>query len=153
MNKILDIFLIKNLPPTNIELIEAISFAGKINKYKKRINWEIEQIYPGETVVLNFKINLRPKPTNTGKIHAQYRVQIKDESFYSIKKFSSSLNATSLIDVKERENKPGNWDCQLSVLNRSEFLIDITSAKLFENRGKEKLDKGIVLQWLNPCEM
>lgn len=139
-HSISDIFLIKNLPPTNIELVEAISFAGKINKYKKRINWEIEQIYPGETVVLNFKINLRPKPTNTGKIHAQYRVQIKDESFYNILKFNSSLNATSLIDVTERENKPGYWDCQLSLLNRSEFLIDITSAKLFENRGKEKFD-------------
>lgn len=139
-HSISDIFLIKNLPPTNIELVEAISFAGKINKYKKRINWEIEQIYPGETVVLNFKINLRPKPTNTGKIHVQYRVQIKDESFYTIKKFNSSLNATSLIDVKESEKFPGNWECTLSLLNRSEFLIDITSAKLFENRGKEKID-------------
>ncbi len=136
---ITDVFLVKNLPPTNLELLEAISFTGKVGKFKKRINWTIDQIYPNETIILNFKVNLRPRSTNTGKIHTQYRVQIKDdESFYSVKKFSSSLNATSLIEVKEDEDFPANWNCTLSLENRTEFLLDINSIKLFQNQGTKR---------------
>ncbi|MHA1729003.1 MAG: hypothetical protein ACTSWY_09750 [Promethearchaeota archaeon] len=138
MFPITDIFLIKNLPATNIEMSEVTTFNGKVNKYKKRINWEIESLRPNETVVLNFKINLRPKPTRTGKIHAQYRVQIGDAYFYSVKAFNASLNASVLIDVNEVENDPGNWNCNLKLFNKTEFLIDVASTQLIENIGTKR---------------
>ncbi|MHA1672896.1 MAG: hypothetical protein ACTSYI_04660 [Promethearchaeota archaeon] len=149
-----DINITKNLPKTNINMIEANSRKGRIQEDNKRIIWKIEKLDPRETAIINIQLKLEAKPANSGTIEAQYRVNMDKTSIYTIKKFKSSIKVAQFIKINEQDENPDNWDCSLSLVNRSEYALDVNQVKLFEStkKGKEEIFGSSKTMIIHPYE-
>ncbi len=149
-----DISITKNLPKTNINMIEANSRKGKIQEDQKRIVWEIEKLDPRETAIINIQLKLEAKPTSSGTIEALFRVNMDETSIYTIKKFKSSIKVAQFIKINEQDENPDHWDCSLSLVNRSEYALDVNQVKLFEStkKGKEEIFGSSKTMIIHPYE-
>jgi hypothetical protein len=148
-----DIQITKKLPGSFTSVVEIKSTRGEISKQKSHFLWKIEKINPSEEFQLKFSINLDPNPCNTGKITGHYSVQYENENLFHINNFRGSVKTAQFINIDELDEKPGFWDCSFEILNRSDFLINISDAKAsqIDDSGKHTLFQKNNIT-LNPYE-
>jgi predicted nucleic acid-binding Zn-ribbon protein len=132
------VMLTKNLPKGIQELVEVTNSIGFVDKNTNRIIWTCDDLKPGEKVLLKFKIILLPRPTTTGTVNVQYRIDTGAEQTFVIDSFDASAKVAEFVHINEEDKRPGFWNVSVTLLNRSDYKINISALNLLE-----KSDDGL----------
>src|SRR6056297_1789765 len=132
-DRLTDIVLTKYFPRTLLELLEVKHNSGTVDKNIKRLKWTISNLNPEKELSLRYKIKLSPKPTQSGKIDIQYRVNVGGNDLYNIDDFDSSIKVAEFVHINEKDEKPGFWDCSLTLINRSSYKVNLIGAELTQD--------------------
>jgi ribosomal protein L24/predicted nucleic acid-binding Zn-ribbon protein len=132
-----DFDLLKKLPSTTEALVKAEAGIGSCEADKFNIRWHVKSIRPFESIALKFQVKISPVPTVFGEISAGFLFSEAEEASI-IEKFKASVKAAQFIEVSEQDDSPNTWDCSLKMINRSLFLMNITSCQLLQEGADEE---------------
>ncbi len=153
-NKIKFIITLENISQficENVKLDKILSqgfydfdFKSAIHKniriIKKKINWSINKILPGERVELVVFAKIVPKRKErikSGIIELNYSLKGYQLSGIKIEDFSAYSHAMHTIKVAEKDTEPNLWQCSLIFENLSDFGLNLKSLHI---KDKSKLD-------------
>ena len=133
-----EIKVLKNIPSefSNIEIIDPSIGSAKLEEHQ--IIWTIDQLEPERVTVLKFKADIQVEtldPVNTGTIEVDYKAKSSFtaclEEGICIEKFDAFTNNKFYIDMIEKDEEPGKWDCNLVFENPSEFNLELYNADVY----------------------
>ncbi|MFX1340601.1 MAG: hypothetical protein ACFFDK_18470, partial [Promethearchaeota archaeon] len=127
---IIDLKVIKKITSEfqNIKIIDFTQGVAEIEG--DQVIWTIEQIDPETTILLKFSADIQvdtKEPVKTGIIEASYKAESSFTGELAVEKFNAYTNNKHYVDMIEKDEAPGIWECNLVFKNPSEFFI-----KLFE---------------------
>ncbi len=125
-NDIHNLEIFKRLPDTVQKIVECKTESGHMEYDRGHIAWRIDLLPHGQKVALTCKAAVETKPTTSGKIQVRYAIREKFEDFF-VESLTGLTRMGDFLSIKEKDMKPGVWDCEVSFLNRSEFSIQISN--------------------------
>jgi len=125
-NDIHKLEIFKRLPETVQKVVECKAESGNVEFDRSHITWRIDLLPQGKKVILTCKTAVETKPTTSGTIQIRYAINEKFDDFF-VESLSGLTRMGEFISIKEKDIKPGVWDCAVSFLNRSEFSIQINN--------------------------
>jgi hypothetical protein len=140
-----EIKVLKNIPSefNNIEIIEPSMGSAKLED--NQIIWTIDQLEPERITVLKFKADVQVEtldPVNTGTIEVTYNAKSSFtaclEEGICIEKFDAFTNNKFYIDMIEKDEEPGKWDCNLVFENPSEFNLELYNADVYDPENPDE---------------
>jgi len=128
-----EISLVKKIPPEfqSMKLIDTSTGTAKVEN--DTLTWIIEELSPGITGFLKFETNIQTssfKAIKTGPIEVRYSAGSSFVEGLKIEKFEALTHNKFYIDMIEREEEPGFWDCNLVFENPSEFILELYDASV-----------------------
>ncbi len=133
-----EIKVLKNIPSefSNIEITDPSMGNAKLEG--NQIVWTIDQLESERISVLKFKADVQVEtldPVNTGTIEVDYKAKSSFtaclEEGICIEKFDGFTNNKFYIDMIEKDEEPGKWDCNLVFENPSEFNLELYNADVY----------------------
>ncbi|NVM03706.1 MAG: SAP domain-containing protein, partial [Candidatus Helarchaeota archaeon] len=120
--------VVKNVPLgfENIKIIDTSLGLAEIEDNK--ITWLIDNLEPETTVFLKFTTDIQidtKEPVKTGIIEVSYKAESSFTGGLAIEKFNAFTNNKHYLDMIEKDEVPGLWDCNLVFENPSEFFIEL----------------------------
>jgi len=110
----------------NIKIIDSTQGLAEIEG--DQIIWTIDEIESETTVLLKFSADIQvetKEPVKTGTIEASYKAESSFTGGLAIDKFNAYTNNKHYIDMIEKDDAPGIWDCNFVFENPSEFFIKL----------------------------
>ncbi|MGV9204262.1 MAG: hypothetical protein ACOC44_09640 [Promethearchaeia archaeon] len=136
--------VIKEIPVEFENLVILESTLGLSEREDHNIVWTIEELEPDNTVYLKFSADIQvetKEAVNTGHVKITYDTSSSLTEDFSVEEFKAYTRNRFTIDQIERDEEPGVWDCNLTVINPSEFLIELYETDVHE---ADKLDEYLV---------
>ncbi len=93
-----------------------------------QIIWKMDELNSEETVLLKFTCNImvsEVEAKKTGEIEVTYEASSSFVPGFGIDKFDAYTRNKFHIDIMERDEEPGVWDCKLVFENTSEFIMEL----------------------------
>ncbi|MFX1258426.1 MAG: hypothetical protein ACFFAN_11240 [Promethearchaeota archaeon] len=127
-NPITEIKVTKEVP-TEFRNIKVLNTSiGTAEVKDNQIIWTIDELDPELTSILKISavITVDTKESvKTGPIEITYKATSSFTGGLDIEKFDAFTNNRHYIDMIERDEDPGVWDCKLVFENPSEFKIEV----------------------------
>ncbi len=101
---------------------------GTVDIDGNQITWTIDALEPESTTILTFTADIQIEAkgaVKTGPIEVNYKALSSFTGGLEIEKFDGSTNNKHYVDMIERDEEPGVWDCNLVFENPSEFSIEL----------------------------
>jgi hypothetical protein len=132
-NPIKDVKIVKNIPAEFSNTIIKDTTVGMAELEGDQIVWTVDELEPESTALLKFTADILVNtidPVRTGTIEVMY---IASSSFTAmdISKFDAYTRNRFYVDVLERDEEPGVWDCKLVFENSSEFILELFNADVY----------------------
>ncbi len=147
-NEISNLDVYKRLPETVQKIIECTVESGVVEYDRGHIAWRIDRLPTGKKIILTCKCAVETKTTTSGKIQIRYTLKEKFTDFF-VDSLTGLTRMGDFLSIKEKDLKPGCWECEASFLNRSEFSIKINSyevkLKEADNASFVNLQESIIL--------
>lgn len=133
--------LVKNIPLEfeNLAITSASMGLAKIEDNK--LIWTIENLPAGNCVFLKFSADVQIKGLETigsGSIEIAYTTTSSFLEGLEIEKFEALTRNKFYVDMIERDETPGLWDCSLVFENPSEFKIELFNANVHSPENETK---------------
>ncbi|MFX1277139.1 MAG: hypothetical protein ACFFBP_07440 [Promethearchaeota archaeon] len=125
---ITNVKVVKNIPPEFNNVNIRSSSIGSAEIDNNQIIWSIEELEPETTQILKFTCDIFVEsldPVKTGMIDITYKASSSFSGGLSIEKFEGFTHNKYFIDMVEKDEEPGVWDCNLVFQNLSEFMIEL----------------------------
>ncbi len=130
---------------TNVKVVKEIpedfrnptirdSSVGMADLEGNQIVWNIEVLEPETTVVLKFTCDIMVsdiETRKTGTIEVTYQAASSFAEGLAIDKFDAYTRNRFYVDIIERDEEPGVWDCKLVFANTSEFIMQLFNADVY----------------------
>jgi hypothetical protein len=125
---ITDVKIVKDIPSefTNVNI--RSNSVGLANLEGNQIVWTIEELNPESTILMKFTADILVETLDavkTGLIEVSYKAESSFTGGLGIEKFDAYTRNKFNIDMVERDEEPGFWDCKLVFENPSEFFIEL----------------------------
>lgn len=126
--EITDILVTKNISEKfeNVKIIDVT--IGEAELEEGQIKWTIPELDPEVTALIKFTADIlvdTKDSVKTGTIEVSYKGSSSFTGGLEIESFDGLTNNKHYIDIIERDEEPGVWDCRLVFENPSEFKIDL----------------------------
>jgi len=147
--EISDVSVIKKIPG-EFEKVRVIDVSvGNAEVEGDQINWKISELDPEITALLKFRADIlvdTKDAVKTGTIDVSYIGSSSFTGGLEIENFDGLTNNKHYIDIIERDEEPGVWDCNLVFENPSEFKIDLFNIDAYapEDPDTKFIDLGEV---------
>jgi len=141
---------------SNVEVVKSITdefsrpviqdtSVGVANIEGSQIVWKIDQLEPETTVICKFTCDILVStidPIKTGIIEVSYVAASSYSKGLGIDKFDAYTSNRFYLDIIERDEEPGVWDCNLVFENTSEFIVDLFNADVYapDDEGTKLID-------------
>ncbi|MFX1258609.1 MAG: hypothetical protein ACFFAN_12160, partial [Promethearchaeota archaeon] len=99
-----------------------------------QIIWTIDTLTPQTTALCRFSCDILVsdiEARKTGTIEVSYEAASSFAEGLGIDKFDAYTHNRFYVDVIERDEEPGVWDCKLVFENSSEFLVQLFNADVY----------------------
>ena len=125
---ITDLKITKNITPEfeNIKIVDSTQGSAEIEG--DQIIWTIDEIESETTVLLKLTADIlveTKEPVKTGIVEVSYKAESSFTGGLAIEKFNAYTNNKHYVDMMEKDESPGIWDCNLVFENPSEFFIKL----------------------------
>lgn len=125
---ITDVVITKHISDAfeNIKILD--SSIGKAELESDKLVWSIDELDPENTVIVNFRADITvdsKEAVKTGIIEVSYKAASSFSGGLEIETFDAYTNNKHFVDIIERDEEPGVWDCNLVFENPSEFTIEV----------------------------
>ncbi len=133
--------VIKNIPDEFINVGIKGATAGTAEPKKQQIEWNIDELDPQNVVMLNFTATIKVETIEakkTGTLEVTYVGQSSFAEGLAIDKFDAYTRNRFYVDILERDEQPGFWDCKLVFENSSEFNVDLFNADVYAPGDESK---------------
>ncbi|TFG05826.1 MAG: hypothetical protein EU539_08875 [Promethearchaeota archaeon] len=123
-----DLKIVKSIPPEFEDVNIGDSTIGNVEIEDNKISWTIDTLEPEEIALLKFTAEIQvesKEPVKTGEIEVSYKAESSFTGGLEIEKFNSYTNNKHFVDMIEKDEDPGIWDCKLVFQNPSEFMIEL----------------------------
>lgn len=135
-----DISIVKNMPDEFSNIMIVDTTIGSATQEGSQIIWAIENLEPETTALLKFKADIFVEDIETKKT-GTVEITFKGDSSYAgeldLEEFSAYTRNRFFVDLIERDEEPGVWDCNLVFENNSEFFLEISNIDIHEQEGAE----------------
>lgn len=135
-----DISIVKNMPDDFSNIMIVDTTIGSATQEGNQIIWAIENLEPETTALLKFKADILVEDIET-KQTGTVEITFKGDSSYAgdleLDDFSAYTRNRFFVDLIERDEEPGVWDCKLVFENNSEFFLEISNIDIHEQEGSE----------------
>ena len=139
--ELLDVKIEKNIPSEFKNTDIKSSSLGKATIEGEKIIWSLDRLEPEITIFLKFTCEIfveTLEPVKTGAIDITYQAQSSFSGGLAIDKFDGFTRNKYYIDMVEKEEEPGVWDCNLVFQNPSEFMIELVSVNVNDPENLQK---------------
>jgi len=123
-----EVVVTKSIPEEFENIRVGKSTIGKARQDGNQIIWTIDELDPKNTALLKFTADLlieTKEAVKTGIVEVTYKAASSFTGGLEIEQFDGYTNNKHYIDMVERDEEPGLWDCNLVFENPSEFMIDL----------------------------
>ncbi len=126
--------IVKKIPSEfgNLEILETTQ--GSTEVANDQIIWTIDKIEPETTILLKISSEIQvdtKEPVKTGRIEVSYKAESSFTGGLAIEKFNAFTNNRHFVDMIEKDEQPGLWDCKLVFKNPSEFFIELYNIDIY----------------------
>ena len=125
---ITEVVVTKNIPGEFENVRIGKSSIGRAKQEGDQIIWTIDELAPKRTALLKFTADLlieTKDAVKTGTIDLTYKAASSFTGGLEITETEGMTNNKHYMDLVERDEEPGVWDCNLVFENPSEFKIDL----------------------------
>lgn len=101
--------------------------------------WTIDVLDPETTVLCKFTSEIMVsdiEARKTGEIEVTYEAASSFAEGLGIDKFDAYTTNRFYVDIMERDEEPGVWDCKLVFENSSEFIVQLFNADVYAPDAK-----------------
>lgn len=140
-NSIRNVRIVKNAPPEFKNLIIKEATLGTAKLDNNELSWIIDELPPETTIFLRFSAEVEThtlEPIKTGSIDVSYIASSSFTGGIDIERFRASTRSGVSIDMIEKEERPGLWDCNLVFDNISEFLVQLLNVDVYSPKDERK---------------
>ncbi len=105
----------------------------------EQLTWKIDVLKPEKTVLLKFTCNIMVselEAKNTGEIEVTFEASSSFVPGLGIDTFDAFTRNKFHVDIMERDEEPGIWDCKLVFENSSEFMIELFNIDVYRPEDK-----------------
>ncbi|MHA1723436.1 MAG: hypothetical protein ACTSXH_01140 [Promethearchaeota archaeon] len=136
-----DVKVVKNIladfkSPRNVD-----TTIGSADVEGDQLIWTIDVLEPEVTALLKFTCDIMPtsiETIKTGTIEVNYLGSSSFSGGLAIDKFDAYTRNRFYIDIMERDEEPGVWDCKLVFDNTSEFIVQLFNADVYSTEDESK---------------
>ncbi len=125
-NDIQNLDIYKRLPETVQKIVECKVDSGNVEYDRSHITWHVDRLPAKTKIMLTCKTAVDTKVTTSGKIQVRYTLKEQFNDFF-VDSLTGLTRMGDFLSIKEKDLKPGHWECEASFLNRSEFSIKLNS--------------------------
>lgn len=135
----------KTIPAEFENVIIVDTSVGMAEMEGSQIIWSIDELEPKIPVILKFRADITVEthdPVKTGVLEVIYTAASSFAGGFGVEKFDAYTRNRFYVDILERDEEPGVWDCSLVFENSSEFIIQLFNADVYapENQAKKLVD-------------
>ena len=126
--------VVKNIPEEFSTASITDSSIGNAEVEGDQVIWNIDILDPETTVICKFTSDIMVSDIaarNTGTIDVTYEAVSSFAEGLGIDKFDAYTSNKFYVDIVERDEEPGVWDCKLVFENTSEFLVQLFNADVY----------------------
>ncbi len=137
---ITDVKIVKNVPAEFSSPTVRDSSIGMADLQGDQLIWEIDVLEPETTAFLKFAADIQvdtKDPVKTGSIEITYKAASSFTGGLEIESFDAFTRNKFVVDIVERDEAPGVWDCKLVFENPSEFMIELYSVDVHDPEDPE----------------
>lgn len=101
--------------------------------------WNIDVLEPESTALLKFTCDIMVssiEARKTGTIEVTYEGSSSFSGGLAIDSFDAYTRNRFYVDIVERDEEPGVWDCKLVFDNTSEFIVQLFNADVYSTDNK-----------------
>ena len=123
-----EVSVVKTVPDGFENISTDSPSIGDVSIDGNQITWTINELEPESTAILIFTADIQIEEkgaVKTGPIEVNYKALSSFTGGLEIEKFDGSTNNKHYVDMIERDEEPGVWDCNLVFENPSEFNIEL----------------------------
>ncbi len=131
----------KKIPSEFRNIIIRSTSLGNAKIDGGKIIWTINELDPEITVFLKCTCEVLVKtldPVKTGLIDITYQAQSSFSGGLSIDKFKGFTRNKYYIDMVEKDEEPGMWECNFVFQNPSEFIIELLEVNVSDPKILEQ---------------
>jgi len=131
---ITNVKVVKELPYEFKDSMIRSTSVGSADVEGDKVVWKIERLEPERTAVLKFTSNITVSDITarkTGPVTLTYEGTSSFAGGFDIEKYDAYTRNKFYVDVVERDEEPGVWDCKLVFENASEFIIQLFNADVY----------------------
>ncbi len=131
---ITDVKITKNIPGDFTNTMINDTTVGMAELEGDQIIWTIDELEPETTALLKFTSDIMVTtidPVPTGTIEVSYIGTSSFAEGLSVEKFDAYTRNRFYVDILERDEEPGVWDCNLVFENSSEFILELFNADVY----------------------
>ncbi len=137
--------VVKNIPEEFSTASITDSSIGNAEVEGDQVIWNIDILDPETTVICKFTSDIMVSDIaarNTGTIDVTYEASSSFAEGLGIDKFDAYTSNKFYVDIMERDEEPGVWDCKLVFENTSEFLVQLFNADVYsrDDEGTKFVD-------------
>ena len=137
--------VVKELPGEFVGSMIRSTSHGRADVQGDKVIWTIERLEPEQTAVLKFSSNITVSDITarkTGAVTITFEGSSSFAGGLDIEKYDAYTRNRFFVDVIERDEEPGVWDCKLVFENASEFIIQLFNADVYspEDEGMKYVD-------------
>jgi len=139
--EILNVKIEKIIPSEFKNINIKSSSLGNATIEENKIIWRFDRLEPENTVFLKFICDVfveTLEPVKTGLITIMYQAQSSFSGGLTIDKFEGFTRNKYYIDLVEKEEEPGVWDCNLVFQNPSEFMIELLEINVNDPKNPQE---------------
>ncbi len=132
--QIRNVRLVKEIPSDFSRPSVQDATIGRASVEGNELVWTIDVLDPETTTICKFTSDILVSsidPRKTGTIEVTYEALSSYSEGLGIDKFDAYTSNRFYIDVIERDEEPGVWDCKLVFENTSEFIVQLFNADVY----------------------
>lgn len=136
-----EVKIVKNISSAfqNLNVVDTSS--GETKLEKEQLTWTIEELAPETTAFVKVAAEIQVEtkdPVKTGTIEITYKAASSFTGELSVDKFDAYTRNKFDLDLIEKDDKPGAWDCGLLFDNLSEFAVEVYKTDLHTDKAPDK---------------
>ena len=132
--QIRNVRLVKEIPSDFSKPSVQDATIGRASVEGNELVWTIDVLEPETTTICKFTSDILVSsidPRKTGTIKVTYEALSSYSEGLGIEKFDAYTSNRFYVDVIERDEEPGVWDCKLVFENTSEFMVQLFNADVY----------------------
>ncbi len=136
-----EVKVVKNIPSDFKSPRIVDTTIGSADVEGDQLVWNIDILEPETTALLKFTCEIMVssiETRRTGTIDVTYKGSSSFSGGLAIDKFDAYTRNRFYVDIVERDEEPGVWDCKLVFDNTSEFILELFNADVYDTEDKSK---------------